>query len=703
MLRPLTHGAACVACLTLALHQPSAAETFTWTQADGGLFTEPTNWDPPTGPPGATDDAVFDLPGTYTASLPEPGHTVNSVDIPEGNVSLASDVLFGSSTFSTNGAVHINTDGVDTALLDVKSSVSLAALGGVTLGPGGGLSIASNTGLTVGGTSLVDVAADLDLNANGRLTLLPGALMTINQQVFDWDGVVVANTQTNIQNGAVLNMHAGRIDGANDVFEAEINIHGGTLHVDNNADRWTMRGELNIDGSTADATIAGVQMEARNSITTIAAGTARFAAPLDVNNAIFFVDDDATIHLDAPADFDAMSTLILSDTGSLHVNSETTIRSASFDWDGESETGTRTTLDPGAVLHINTDTIDAEDDTFNATININDAELHVDNLADGWTIAGAVNFSGIDTPAVVGGDPVRLTGTFDVSGDQGAVFRAPVVVDPAATWSGGARVTTENTLTLLDGVAIPLPVYALGAVHVGSSPGTATLAQLDMGADASLNIELQTPAGDPGTEPAPGVDHDRLNVTGTVALDGELALHTLSGPEDPPALGTAYHVLTYASRDGMFAGVADNLINTSLAWAPLLTDTDGDMADDTLVLRASIPGDLNLDNQVSVADLSTFALNFNTTPGLYVEAEKMNSWELGDFNADGAITVADLSLLALNFGFGVVEGEAGGTGLSVHELVALAGIDPSGVPEPTAVSVMLGAILACCRRTRPAG
>ena len=155
----------------------------------------------------------------------------------------------------------------------------------------------------------------------------------------------------------------------------------------------------------------------------------------------------------------------------------------------------------------------------------------------------------------------------------------------------------------------------------------------------------------------------------------------------------------------MFHTITGTLINTTFALAPLFTDSDDpDTLDDQPILRASIPGDLNLDNKVSVSDLSTFALNFNTTSGLYVEATDTNSWELGDFNTDGAITVADLSLLALNFGFELLpDGSVvSATPPSLREVAAIANIDPSSLPEPgvSGVLVFLWAWLPA-RRRRP--
>ena len=170
-----------------------------------------------------------------------------------------------------------------------------------------------------------------------------------------------------------------------------------------------------------------------------------------------------------------------------------------------------------------------------------------------------------------------------------------------------------------------------------------------------------------------------IDVDGTVTLAGTLRVELVGEGGERPEIGEVFVLMTFADRGGTvfseevgeFIGVG---IETGYALAPIYTDTE-------VRVRAAVPGDLNLDDRVSVADLSTFALNFNTSPGL-------GSWELGDFNNDGEIGVADLSLLALNFGFGDETGEAA-DGLSLHQAAVLAGIDPALVPEPGTWGLLL--------------
>ena len=216
----------------------------------------------------------------------------------------------------------------------------------------------------------------------------------------------------------------------------------------------------------------------------------------------------------------------------------------------------------------------------------------------------------------------------------------------------------------------------------GSSPALSTVdGSFTMVANTVLEIEVVTPGITVGT------DFDQLNVVGPVTLAGTLKIVPEDGLSVAP--GTEMTVVTFPSRTGVFDAVEGSLVDTTSALVPGYGDT-------AVTLRASIPGDVNFDDSVSVADLSTFALNFNTAPGLFDEATGVRSWELGDFNADGLVTVADLSLLALNFGVGT---EASTVGLSLAEAAAIAGIDPALLPEP-GVGVLLGVGLAGFGRRR---
>ena len=226
---------------------------------------------------------------------------------------------------------------------------------------------------------------------------------------------------------------------------------------------------------------------------------------------------------------------------------------------------------------------------------------------------------------------------------------------------------------------------ATPTLEVGNSPGVLVVQDVAITPNATVQIEI---AG-----PDPAKDYDVLVATGTADLAGTLAL-SLIAPYTP-ALGDTFDVLRFATRDPdgpdgdaltTFDLITGAVPATDLAFAPIYTDT-------TLTLRATVPGDTNFDNAVTVADLSTFALNFGTTTG-------PGSFHLGDFNGDNAVTVADLSLLALNFGFDLDDASEP-IGLSLHDAALIAGIDPATIPEPAVgVPVLLWASATAARRRK---
>ena len=315
------------------------------------------------------------------------------------------------------------------------------------------------------------------------------------------------------------------------------------------------------------------------------------------------------------------------------------------------------------------------------TLIINTSRTSVDTTS-GFTNVGTfitTHDTQINGPAAGAGDFIAPAGT-DIR------FNDPV--SASGNFPGPGRILFRTAYTPNGAV--------YGVNHFGGNLGLFAAATLTLGAKTPFI---------PTTEPVAGTDHDQLNIANLVTLQGTLHVDFTPGGlfgDDLPPLGSEYVVMTYGTRDdgrgpSMFDAITGTLVQPDFALAPLFTEpadaTDATATANSLILRASIPGDLNLDNKVSVADLSTFALHFNTTPGFYNEATGENSWELGDFNTDGAVTVADLSLLALNFGFDATDpaNPLPGDGLTFAAAAALAGIKLPGtpIPEPTSAVTLL--------------
>ena len=250
----------------------------------------------------------------------------------------------------------------------------------------------------------------------------------------------------------------------------------------------------------------------------------------------------------------------------------------------------------------------------------------------------------------------------------------PAAVEAGAAFTGDGRLvnTEDNTLTLRDGADVGVILVNDGTLETGSSPGAATVAAYNQGATGVYHAEIFT---------GPLGSHDELNVTGPASLQGTLDIDVIGAL---PEIGDEVVLMTYGARIGRFDAIAGTVLNTALSLAPVFSPA-------ALTLRVTVPGDVNFDDIVSVSDLSTFALNFNTTPG-------PGSYDRGDFNGDGNVNVADLSLLALNFGFGT-DASSAPTPLSLEAVAALAGIDPSALPEPGTASLLVLTLAVFGHRT----
>lgn len=100
----------------------------------------------------------------------------------------------------------------------------------------------------------------------------------------------------------------------------------------------------------------------------------------------------------------------------------------------------------------------------------------------------------------------------------------------------------------------------------------------------------------------------------------------------------------------------------------------GNSVDNTTVLiRHTLSGDANLDRKVNALDFNALASNFGTGIG--------HVWTQGDFNYDGTTNTQDFTALATNFG-------------QVMPSPALGSL----VPEPAAITFVLGALMSARRR-----
>lgn len=94
--------------------------------------------------------------------------------------------------------------------------------------------------------------------------------------------------------------------------------------------------------------------------------------------------------------------------------------------------------------------------------------------------------------------------------------------------------------------------------------------------------------------------------------------------------------------------------------------------------RPTLPGDVNLDGQVSLLDYNIIKVNFGATNA---------TWDMGDVNGDGQVGLLDYNVVKVNFG------------LNLPELAPFLALSPAGgstppvntIPEPVSLAFLLAA------------
>ncbi|MFN8178933.1 MAG: T9SS type A sorting domain-containing protein [bacterium] len=177
---------------SLVLHavgfSPVWGATVSWINASGGVWSSPSNWD--SGVPGASDDAVITLAGTYTVTL-DVNASVASLTL--GGASGTQTLSASSRTLTLGGASAVNANGALTL-----SSSTVGGTGSLT--NGGTLTMtgsAMNTALDNEGNLIVRASSTV----NGALTTGVGTALRVQGGNLGTGTLTVANGFTN--NGTV--------------------------------------------------------------------------------------------------------------------------------------------------------------------------------------------------------------------------------------------------------------------------------------------------------------------------------------------------------------------------------------------------------------------------------------------------------------------------------------------------------------------
>ncbi len=308
----------------------------------------------------------------------------------------------------------------------------------------------------------------------------------------------------------------------------------------------------------------------------------------------------------------------------------------------------------------------------------------VDNLANTGMIfargdaalrfnAGLTNHGSVAlafTNATLLGDITNTaTGRIAISDGSRVVFNDDVTNNGVIDADTGASVVFFGDYSG-DGVTGAAHVKMFGDLKPGASPAAISFGgSLTLAPTALLEAELA------GTNPGSGAnDHDQINVTSNVTLDGTLDITLLDG--FTPDYSDTFDILTYATRSGVFQQVTGHFLSPELALGQFYDDANG-----VLQLLATAPGDANGDLIVDISDFGVLAGNFNQ-PG---------TWETGDFDGNGITNINDFGLLAANFNGDFNTLTAAATELGIT------------IPEPGAAALWGVVIVGWLGQQRPGG
>ncbi|GAB4110824.1 MAG: hypothetical protein Kow00105_19580 [Phycisphaeraceae bacterium] len=202
-------------------------------------------------------------------------------------------------------------------------------------------------------------------------------------------------------------------------------------------------------------------------------------------------------------------------------------------------------------------------------------------------------------------------------------------VKAGATFAGGASLINSSSLFLQDAVDVDVLLVNDGVLNLGfSGPGQTIGQDFEQSASGTWLLEL----GGTGLS-----SYDRMTLTGLASLAGTLNINEIGG--FTPSLGDSFTILLAGSVLGTF----DSVIGTpgpGLAYDVIYNPGNVTLT----VVPAAIPGDLDGDGFVGIADLNIVLSNWNQAvpPGN----------PLADPSGDGFVGIEDLNEVLSNWNAG---------------------------------------------------
>lgn len=311
---------------------------------------------------------------------------------------------------------------------------------------------------------------------------------------------------------------------------------------------------------------------------------------------------------------------------------------------------------------------------FGSTINTGGFGLTIVG-GHGTTINAAFTNSG--SVHVTAGSTTNLNGSFSNSGSLLVDSGASVTVSQA--YAAAGSITNNGFIGFGGDYTGTTAVAGTGSTLFNGilSTGAGSTASLNFPGSASINNEvLMRLAGH-----TRGSQYDAMIVSKNLTTNGVLQV-TLSGGFTPAA-GDNFDLLDWFQRDGAFDTINLPALGAGLAWSTLNLYSGGMTipAGTISVVDANlIPGDLNHDGKVNVADISAMMGALADLSG-YQNGRGLTPSQLrqvADLNQDGSVNNRDLQAL---LGF-------------VAQLSVTGSGSVSTVPEPPAFLLGLMAVFA---------
>jgi T5SS/PEP-CTERM-associated repeat protein len=494
-------------------------------------------------------------------------------------------------------------------------------------------------------------------------------------------GLVVGSTG----DGSLTIDGGGEVDSSG--FAAIGQVNTGTATVSGAGSKWTNSGDLtvgNIGGTGSLAINSGAEVTNATGIISSGGGSTGTVTISDtgskwINSGGLFVGGNSgnaggtgTVIIQNNAFVEVAGSFkiwnpgtVNFEGGTLKIDSTTVVVDGSFNY----LTGTFHLTDAGGyTVGANSGPIDQVLGFADVTIPnggglIVDQNLIVPFGTSLTAVSSIVTANGLTNDGLINVNTTTITTTAGLTNNADMVLINTTVQGPVNS-TVGSTVTVLGTVDFNGPVTGPGNFFGPGTANFngGMAPG-ASPAEVGFEGDVALGngntlfVELG------GT--TPGTEYDRLSITGSASLGGTLDVSLLGGFN--PVIGDTFDILVIGLGVlGTFDGVQFPAIsNLGLGLI---------YGSNTVTLSAGLPGDLNFDGFVGIADLNIVLGGWNQNVNAGV-------WALGDPSGDGFIGIEDLNIVLGNWNVGTPP----------------AAQAPGSVPQPgtfalTGVLVSIGAL-----------